>query len=66
MVPATGSQSVSDADWSSQVRARVTQLVTKLSPDALPALHQRQQWFLLPALAFVCLGLLIPARGRKS
>ncbi len=35
------------------------------SPDSLPVLRQRQQWFLLPALAFACLGLLIPARGKK-
>jgi Ca-activated chloride channel homolog len=36
------------------------------SPDSLPVLRQRQQWFLLPALAFLGLALLIPARGAKS
>lgn len=35
------------------------------SPDALPVLRQRQQWFLLPALALLGVALLIPARGTK-
>jgi Ca-activated chloride channel family protein len=36
------------------------------SPDALPVLRQRQQWFLLPALALLGVALLFPGRGAKS
>jgi hypothetical protein len=36
------------------------------SPDALPVLRQRQQWFLVPALALLGVALLVPVRGVKS
>ena len=36
------------------------------SPDSLPVLHQRQQWFLLPALAFLSLALVVPEWRAKS
>jgi Ca-activated chloride channel family protein len=35
------------------------------SPDALPVLRQRQEWFLLPAFALLTLALILPPRGPR-